>query len=54
MAAHVSNKASVADFQGVLEFIKILANSLDIDGRRVQLGLIFYGLDPEVIFYIDQ
>jgi len=54
VAVHVSSLVSGGNFKTVLEFVKMIARNADIDTGNVQFGLVFYGLDPEVVFDIDR
>ena len=56
IAVHLTPKASEVDFFFVREFIKELIDNADagVQNGDVQIGLMFYAADPEVIFHINR
>ncbi|XP_021375359.1 uncharacterized protein LOC110464458 isoform X7 [Mizuhopecten yessoensis] len=54
IAVHSSITATRGHFVILLEFLAELYEQADIDGGRVQAGVMFYGAASNPIFYLDQ
>ncbi|KAH3749755.1 hypothetical protein DPMN_184266, partial [Dreissena polymorpha] len=54
IAIHLSDRVSQGEFAVVQEFLKNIVATTDVESGKVQLGMIFYGVDPELLFHINQ
>ncbi|XP_052813422.1 uncharacterized protein LOC128240703 isoform X12 [Mya arenaria] len=54
LLVHLSPRITEMEFITVQEFLKSLVSRADIANGKAQIGLVFYGADPEIIFHINQ
>ena len=54
IAFHLSPSTTEFEFMMAINFLRSLVSGVDVETGRVQIGLMFYNADSEVIFHINQ
>ncbi|KAL5006010.1 hypothetical protein ScPMuIL_017168 [Solemya velum] len=54
VALHISQQASLHDFQLVLQYLQDVLSQSGVDSGRARVGLLVYGRDSQIIFRLDQ
>ena len=53
-AVHLSDRMKTGEMLAIEEFLRNLVNQADLASGNVQIGLLIYGADPQVVFHINR